>query len=137
MSWIALALLSGVGLGQAVSPALRQADAAYRAGQAALTQNNLAAAQTDFEQVVRLAPSAEQGHSALGAVLLGRGRPKQAIPELEAALVLQKTDSLAQGNLATAYQQIGLPSKAIPLFATLEASAHLTPGLLASYGRDR
>jgi tetratricopeptide (TPR) repeat protein len=125
---------------QEVSPSLRQADAAYRAGQAALRRNDLAGAQADFAQVVRLAPGAEQGHSALGAVLISRGHPKEAIHELEAALAIQKTDNIAQMNLAVAYQQMGLPAKAIPLFAALEASASgqthsLSSAVLASYAR--
>jgi protein O-GlcNAc transferase len=134
---IAAALLSCAALAQQeVSPALRQADAAYRAGQAALSHNDLAAAQADFEQVVRLAPTAEQGHSALGAVLVGRGHPQQAIHELQAALALQKSDPLAQQNLATAYQQIGQPAKSLPLFAALEASGHpLSSAPLAAYAR--
>jgi len=134
---IAAALLSCATLAQQeVSPALRQADAAYRAGQAALSHNDLAAAQADFEQVVRLAPTAEQGHSALGAVLVGRGHPQQAIHELQAALALQKSDPLAQQNLATAYQQIGQPAKSLPLFAALEASGHpLSSAPLAAYAR--
>jgi len=133
---IALLPLSCTALGQQVTPALRQADAAYRAGQAALSHNDLAAAQTDFEQVVHLAPSAEQGHSALGAVLVARGHPQQAIHELQAALALQTSDVLAQQNLATAYQQVGQPAKALPLFSALEASGHpLSSPLLATYAR--
>jgi protein O-GlcNAc transferase len=132
----ALTLLSCVALAQDVSPVLRQADAAYRAGQTALSHNDLAAAQADFEQVVRLAPSAEQGHSALGAVLVGRGHPQQAIHELQAALAIQKADTLAQQYLATAYQQVGQSARALPLFAALEASGQsLSSALLASYAR--
>ena len=136
LSLTALLSFSCAVLAQQVSPALRQADAAYRAGQAALSHDDLAAAQTDFEQVVHLAPSAEQGHSALGAVLVARAHPQQAIHELQAALALQKSDTLAQQNLAIAYQQIGQPAKSLPLFAALEVSGQpLSSALLATYAR--
>src|SRR5450755_1937233 len=51
---------------QEPASSLKQADADYRAGVAALSRNDLNTARRDFEEVVRLAPSAEQGHSALG-----------------------------------------------------------------------
>src|SRR5271163_2330495 len=53
---------------------LKQADADYREGVAALNRNDLRTAQAKFEEVVRLAPTAEQGHSALGAVLEREGQ---------------------------------------------------------------
>src|SRR3984957_4643872 len=113
--------LSNIALSQEPSAALKKADAAYRAGQAALAQRDLNAAQADFEQVVKLAPQAEQGHSALGAVLVSRGLVKEGIYELEKALAIKATDSTAQMNLAMAYAQIGSPDKALPLFSRLEA----------------
>ena len=70
----ALVSVSHLGYSQPAPEALKQADAAYRAGVAALAQQDLVTAQTDFEQVVRLAPHAEEGHSALGTVLIYRGR---------------------------------------------------------------
>jgi protein O-GlcNAc transferase len=125
--------LSSFAFPQEPSAALKKADAAYRAGQAALAQRDLSAAQADFEQVVQLAPQAEQGHSALGAVLVSRGHTKEGIRELEKALAIKATDSTAQMNLAMAYAQIGPPEKAIPLFARLEAGAHLQNRPLPSY----
>jgi protein O-GlcNAc transferase len=119
--------------GQAVSAALKQADVAYRAGQAALEREDLGAAQTDFEQVVKLVPHAEQGHSALGAVLVSRGHLKEGIRELVTALSILKTDSTAQMNLAMAYQQIGLSAKAIPLFSEIEAEARSRQQILPSF----
>jgi tetratricopeptide (TPR) repeat protein len=115
---------------QAASPAasapsasLRQADAAYRSGVDALSRNDLNAALADFERVVRLAPAAEQGHSALGAVLVRLGRAPEGIRELEKALVMKPGDASAQLNLALAYQQSGEAAKALPLFERLEATA--------------
>jgi protein O-GlcNAc transferase len=138
---IAAITLSSAAFSQEPTSALRKADAAYRAGQAALAQRDLGAAQTDFEQVVQLAPQAGQGHSALGAVLVSRGHTKEGIRELEKALAINAADSTAQMNLAMAYVQIDSPEKAIPLFARLEAGAHqqnrpLPSYVLAAYARS-
>jgi protein O-GlcNAc transferase len=125
---------------QEPSAALSKADAAYRAGLAALARRNLDEAQADFEEVVRLAPQAEQGHSALGAVLVARGRTTEGIRQLEKALALKSSDSIAQKNLAMAYVHAGSPEKALPLFARLDSGARaqkngLTADVLAGYAR--
>ncbi|WP_260736166.1 tetratricopeptide repeat protein [Tunturiibacter lichenicola] len=130
---VALMALTTVAHSQEPSAALKKADAAYRAGQAALAQRDLSSAQADFEQVVQLAPQAEQGHSALGAVLVNHGRLKEGIQELEKALAIKASDSAAQTNLALAYEQIGSPEKALPLFSRLEADAHLHGRTLPPY----
>lgn len=125
---------------QEPSASLKEADANYRAGVAALSRNDLNTAHVDFEKVVRLAPSVEQGHSALGAVLLREGKTGDAIHELEKALAMNRSDSSAQMNLALAYVQAGQPVKALPWFSKLEAASAaqrhpLPPYLLASFAR--
>lgn len=125
---------------QEPSPSLKQADADYRAGTAALSRGDLKAALADYQNVVRLAPAAEQGHSALGAVLVRLGRTNEGIIELEKALATQPSDGSAQLNLALAYEQSGQAAKALPLFQRLETAAHaakheLSPEALASYAR--
>jgi protein O-GlcNAc transferase len=130
---IALIALSGPGFSQEPTAALKKADTAYRAGQAALAQKDLSSAQADFEQVVQLAPQAEQGHSALGAVLVNRGYVKEGIRELERALAIKSTDSIAQMNLAMAYGQIGAYEKAISLFSKVEADSRVQKHALPSY----
>ena len=127
---------------QEPSPArnLKQADADYRAGVAALGHNDLNGALADFEKVVHLAPAVEQGHSVLGAVLIRLGRTDEGILELETALSIQSTDSIAQTNLAMAYEQSGRAAKALPWFAKSEAGAHsqnrsLPASVLAAYAR--
>ena len=117
--------VSHLGYSQTATEAVKQADAAYRAGVAALARQDLVTAQTDFEQVVRLAPHAEEGHSALGTVLIYRGQTKEGIRELETALAIKPTDTNARMNLAIAYQQVGSSAKALPLFAELEENAQL------------
>jgi protein O-GlcNAc transferase len=122
------------------SPRLREADADYKSGVAALSRNDLNTALADFEKVVRLVPSAEQGHSALGAVLVRVGRNAEGIRELEKALAIQPKDSSAQLNLAFAYEQSGEPTKALPWFAKLDAASRSTrhalpPYALAAYAR--
>jgi tetratricopeptide (TPR) repeat protein len=128
------------GYAQEPSPSLKQADADYREGTAALSHNDLNAALTDFQNVVRLAPAAEQGHSALGAVLVRLGRVSEGIHELEKALAIQPGDGAAQLNLALAYEQSGQAAKALPWFqklavASATAKQPLAPAVLASYAR--
>jgi len=126
---------------QVPSANLRQADADYREGVAALNQNDLKTAQLKFEAVVRLAPSAEQGHSALGAVLVREGQLAAGTRELEKALAIKPSDSAAQLNLAMVYSQSGGALKAIPLFAKIEATAQaeqrpVSAQVLEAYARS-
>lgn len=108
---------------QQVTSALRQADADYRAGVAALNGGDLKTAQAKFESVVRLEPGLEQGHSALGAVLVREGQWQPGIRELERAVALKPGDDGAQLNLALAYAETGAHAKAVPMFAKAEAAA--------------
>ena len=122
--------LPGAAHAQEPSAALRQADAEYREGVAALNHNDLETARTRFEAVTRLAPTAEQGHSALGAILVRQGQWVAGTRELEKALAIKPNDSDAQLNLAMVYAQVGAPAKAIPLFAKLELLPELITTLL-------
>jgi protein O-GlcNAc transferase len=125
---------------QEISPGLKQADADYRAGVAALSHNDLKTARLDFEQVVRLAPGIEKGHSALGAVLVRAGDDDAGIRELEKALAMQADDATAEEYLAIALEQSGQPARALPWFAKLQAAAQaekhpLSAELLESWAR--
>jgi tetratricopeptide (TPR) repeat protein len=107
---------------------------------AALSRNDLKTAESKFETVVKLAPAAEQGHSALGAVLVRIGQTAAGISELQKALSIKPDDSSAQMNLALAYEQNGSPAKALPLFAKVESTANaerqpLPPYVVAAYIR--
>jgi len=115
-----------------------EAQAAYRAGTTAATNNDFKTAEAELEKVVRLVPKIEEGHSALGAVLLRLGKLPQAIKELETALDLKPGDASAQTNLALAYEQTGANKKAIVLFKNVEAEAERkrapeSSGALPSY----
>jgi tetratricopeptide (TPR) repeat protein len=125
---------------QEPSSSLVQADADYREGVAALSRNDLTTAKSKFETVVKLAPAAEQGHSALGAVLVRIGQTAAGIAELQKALSIKPDDSSAQMNLALAYEQTGSPAKALPLFARVESTSNterqpLPPYVVAAYIR--
>jgi protein O-GlcNAc transferase len=125
---------------QAPSPNLKQADADYRAGVAALSRNDLRTARLDFEQVVRLAPDIEKGHSALGAVLVRAGDDAAGIRELEKALTMGADDATAEEYLAVALERSGQPARALPWFAKLQAAAEgekhpLSAELLESWAR--
>jgi protein O-GlcNAc transferase len=134
---------SFVGAAQTQEPSasLRQADADYREGVSALNRNDLETARTKFEAVIRLAPAAEQGHSALGAVLVREGQWSSGTRELEKALAIKPNDSQIQLNLAMVYAQTGAHAKAIPLFAKLEAASRmdhrpLSVTVLEAYARS-
>jgi protein O-GlcNAc transferase len=105
-----------------------QAQAAYRAGTTAAANNDLQMAEVQFEKVVRLVPQIEEGHSALGAVLMRLGKLPEAIKELEKAHELKPSDSSVQINLALAYEQTGASKKAIVLFKSVEDVMQHTPG---------
>jgi tetratricopeptide (TPR) repeat protein len=125
-NWLLLGSFGAYGLvfSQPAPSALQQADTDYRAGLTALASNNLKKAQEEFEAVVRLEPGLEQGHSALGAVLVREGQWAAGIRELESALAIKPSDDAAQLNLAIAYAESGAHAKALPLFARAEAAAH-------------
>lgn len=122
------------------SPGLRQADADYRAGVAAMSRNDLKTAQREFEEVVRLAPDIEQGHSALGTVLVRNGEMVAGIRELQTAVAMRADDTSAELNLAMALEAHGEPARALPWFARLEEAARgkrqpLPSAVLAAYAR--
>ena len=96
---------------------VKQADAAFRAGYAAMSNHQLQQARDDFQSVVKLVPAIEEGHSALGAVLVQMNAYPEAIAELKQALKLKPGDTSAQTNLAVAYASTGRDAEAIPLFA--------------------
>ena len=119
---------------------LAKADAAYRTGVAALAKNDLSRAREQFEQVVRLAPQAEQGYSALGAVLVRLGETERGIRDLKKAIAILPSDNSAQLNLAIAYTQIGATEQALALFARLDDAAKtsghpLSASATATYAR--
>jgi protein O-GlcNAc transferase len=118
-----------------------QAYSAYQAGVAALSRNDYDSARREFEKVVRLAPSLEQGHSALGTVLVRIGRTNDGIRELQKALAMKPGDGSAQLSLALAYEHGGQFARALPLFAQLEvasrADKHPLPvTVVAAYARS-
>src|ERR1700760_88712 len=149
MRWHGEKLISSTGALLAVLPLLaqvspstaKQADAAFKAGYAALTSNDLQTAREDFQHVVKLVPQVEEGHSALGAVLLQLNLYPEAIAELKRALKLKPADAAAQTNLALAYAGSDRHAEAIPLFTTMERNASaqgqtLPVDVLRAYARS-
>src|SRR5580704_7589505 len=133
---IALVLILGLVIGRecaaqtaaSAGSQAEQAQGAYRAGATAATNNDFKTAEAEFEKVTRLLPQVEEGHSALGAVLIRMGKFSQAIKELETAVALKPGDLSAQTNLAWAYEQMGAYPKAIAIFEKAEVEARQTPG---------
>jgi tetratricopeptide (TPR) repeat protein len=104
---------------------LKQADAAFRAGYAALQAGKLEQARAQFALAARLAPQIPEGHEALGEVLIELGKPAEAVPELESALHLKPGDQGVGTNLALAYAKSGDPARAVGQFsAAYQASQH-------------
>jgi len=138
--FMALLAAAPPGHAQQPSPGLKQADADYRSGVAALSANDLNAALADFEKVVHEAPTVAQGHSALGTVLLRLGRTSEGIREIRKALAIQPNDRNAQLSLALAYQQSGEAVEALPWFAKVDAASRadgkpLPLNILIAYAR--
>src|SRR5579875_2468631 len=119
ISCLGLLVAAGV-LAQEPSAAMKKADALYRAGTAALANNDLDTALDDLRQVVRLAPTSAEAHSVLGMILLRKGKVRESVPELEAALKLKPSDTAAAINLAEADEQLVQPEKELPLLAKAE-----------------
>ena len=116
-------VLPAAAQGQVSVDRAKQADAAFKAGYAALANNDLQAARQDFQKVVGLVPQIEEGHSALGAVLLQLNVYPAAISELTHALRLKPDDFAAQTNLAMAYAYSDRNPEAIHIFSASERSA--------------
>src|SRR5579859_6483791 len=115
---LALILLGGGMLaaqpGKPDAEALRRADAAFRAGYAALQAGRQEEARAQFAEVVKLAPQIAEGHEALGSALIALDRSAEAVPELEKAARLKPNDATIEGNLAIALWRAGDAGKAIP-----------------------
>jgi protein O-GlcNAc transferase len=105
----------------------KQVQEAYQAAQAAAAKKDFVAAESQLEKVVHLAPQLQEGHSALGAILLQLGKFPEAIKELEQALELKPSDVSAETSLAWAYEQTGAYKKSIVLFQKVETEARAKP----------
>ena len=103
--------------GANVPDAIKQADAAFHAGYAAMQAGNLEQARAQFAQAAHLAPQIPEGHEALGEVLFELNKPAEAVPEFEAALQLRPGDQGIESNLALAYAKAGQPEKAVQQFS--------------------
>lgn len=71
-----------------------------------------ARAEAAYRQALTLAPDIATYHLALGLVLARQGRLEEATAELERAVDLDATDSLAYTRLAELYQASGRPERA-------------------------
>jgi protein O-GlcNAc transferase len=108
MLWWSLAAVGQAGKPQpGAAPALQQADAAFRAGYAAMQAGKPEEARRDFAEAVRLAPKLPEARVALGVILAQLGHPEEAIPEFEMALKLKPGDAVALGNLSAAHEGLG------------------------------
>jgi tetratricopeptide (TPR) repeat protein len=116
--------------------ALQKADAAFRAGYAAMQAGRLEEARKDFANTVALAPRLPEAHSALGAILVQLSHPREAVPELEKALQLKPGDATAAVNLALAHEAIGKKLVAQGNAADAERQIHAAIAALAMIKSD-
>jgi protein O-GlcNAc transferase len=107
---------------------------AYEAGYKAMLDGHLDAAQTDFETVVKLAPTLAEGHNALGSVLLARGEARPAASQFEKALALKPLHS-AMENLGRAYAALQENKPAETQFERAAAQSPLTVESAMIYAR--
>jgi len=108
---------------QEPSASLKEADADYREGVAALSRNDIRTAKSKFEAVVKLAPAESRVNSALGAVLVREGQNAAGIRELQKALAIKANDGSAQMNLALAYERQESPRTRYRFSANVESTA--------------
>lgn len=127
----------------AAQAALQRADAAFRAGYAAMQAGKAEEARQDFAETVKLAPQLPEAHVALGAILVQLDRPEEAIPELQKALDLKPGDAGAEEDLARAHALLMREAASKRDMAGMES--HLLSGIsllqqvqasLASSGSD-
>ena len=99
---------------------------------AALLRHNgkLAAAEPLLSQVLTLVPDHREGLLRLGEVLLGQGRPGEALPHWERLAELEPHNWRIQGHLSKAYSQLGTRCRGARRRDALSArkAAHPTSG---------
>jgi tetratricopeptide (TPR) repeat protein len=94
---------------------------------------NIALAEKEFREVVRLHPTDHDGNYNLGLVLLGKKQPAEAIPFLQR---VHPQDVASQFNLTRAYLEVGRTSEALKTARELSAQnkdnaqVHFTLGVL-------
>ena len=100
----------------ALTHTLQQAEVHFRAGR-------MEPAEKRYRAILKLLPNQPVANSRLGAMLLQRGQPEQAIPHLERALQAQPQQIQHWSQLLTALQCSGQQKRARDL---LEQTAHAT-----------
>ena len=116
--------------------ALQQADAAFRAGYAAMQAGNLEDARKSFAEAARLAPQLPEAHVALGAILVQLNQQEAAVPELEQALTLKPGDAAAEANLAAAHEGLARKLAAAGKTADAEVQIQTAIGVLKPSSAD-
>jgi O-antigen ligase len=87
---------------------------------AGLEPPRYAEAESACRRAVELAPNLATYHTALGLVLARQGRLEDGVAELERAVALDETDSVAYSYLADLYIALGLEDEAV--WATRQAA---------------
>jgi tetratricopeptide (TPR) repeat protein len=128
-------LLARAGDGTAAEEALRQfekeletdassASAAYEIGEIYRKSGRLEQARTFFARAAEQQPDFEEARIGLARVLIELGRPREALPHLEAAVHHNAENDVAQYQLAMVYKALGNAAeqqKAMDQFRRLRA----------------
>lgn len=115
---------------------LQKADAAFRAGYAAMQVGRLEEARQDFADTVKLAPQLPEAHVALGAILVQLELPEEAVSELKTALELKPGDENAEVNLALAYEGAGRKLAGAGKLVEAEVQLRAAIGVLPAVSAD-
>ena len=99
-------------LRQLVNDSPTFAAAQHRFGQALLEDDDLEAANSTFQRLVKLLPDAAEGFAGLGEVRLRQRKYDQAIVLLKQAIRLDREYRVAHFLLGTAYQRLNQPELA-------------------------
>ncbi|MGH9787324.1 MAG: tetratricopeptide repeat protein, partial [Candidatus Acidiferrales bacterium] len=93
-------------LGQASAPPAAAFQQAFERGLEALSQGQLEAAETAFQEAAGLQPGSAAVHYQLGEVSVRRGRPGEAIARFRRAIELQPTEPQPYLRLAVLQAQL-------------------------------
>lgn len=93
------------------------AEARHNLGLAYLRSNRLDDAEKSFRHLVVSAPTLSSGYASVGAVMLLKRRPAEAMPWFDQALQLRVADPAVWKGKAWAFEQLGRHDEALEAFS--------------------
>jgi O-antigen ligase/Flp pilus assembly protein TadD len=77
-----------------------------------VSPEELPRAEAAYRRALELSPNVATYHTALGLILVRQGRPEEGLAELDRAVALDATDSVAYRHLADLYERLGREEQA-------------------------